>query len=57
MMILTDAADRSQIYVLDDDTEIEITVIEIEGAKSKVVICTSDEIEVIHKLWGGVANN
>jgi hypothetical protein len=53
----SDDADRSQVYVLGDGAEIEITVIELEGAKSKVVICTNNEVEVIHKLWGGVAKN
>ena len=50
MMILTGSADESQIYLLDDDSEIEITVIELEGRKSKVVICTDKEVEVTHKI-------
>jgi hypothetical protein len=38
MIVLTGSADETQIYVLEDDSEIEIKVIELEGAKSKSFI-------------------
>ena len=50
MIILTGSADETQIYVLEDGSEIEITVIELEGTKSKVVVCTGEELEVIHEF-------
>jgi sRNA-binding carbon storage regulator CsrA len=50
MMILTGSKDESQIYVLEDGSEIEITVIELEGNKAKVVICTGEHVSVIHKV-------
>jgi hypothetical protein len=50
MIILTGGADETQIFILKDGSEIVITAIELEGAKSKVLICTSKEVEVIHEF-------
>jgi hypothetical protein len=50
VVILTDSTDESQIYALEDGSEIEVTVIELDGAKSKVVICTDEVVEVILKF-------
>ena len=52
MMILTGSADESQIYVLHDDSEIEITIIEAEGNKAKVMVFTDKDVEVTHKIIG-----
>ena len=38
-MILTGSADEPEIYVLEDGLEIQITVIELEGTKPKIVVC------------------
>jgi len=49
-MLLTGSADEPISIVLDDDSEIEITVIELEGNKSKVIVCSEEHVSVIHKL-------
>jgi len=50
MMQLTGSEDESIIFVLEDGSEIEITVIELEGNKSKVLVCTDIEVSVIRRL-------
>lgn len=49
-MILTDVADKSQIYVLDDGSEVEIIIIEHEGSKAKVVVRNDEKISVTHTV-------
>lgn len=52
MMMLTGSADESIILALDDESEIEITIIELEGNKSKVVICANEAVSVVRKYLG-----
>jgi len=49
MVILEGSADRPIIIALDDNSEIEITIIELEGNKSKVIICAHEAVSVVHK--------
>ena len=37
MMILTGARDESQVYVMDDGSEIEVVVVKPEGEKIKIL--------------------
>ncbi|MFT5137850.1 MAG: sRNA-binding carbon storage regulator CsrA [Candidatus Azotimanducaceae bacterium] len=50
MLILTGRSDVTQLMILKDGSEIEITPFELEGAKSIVLIRASKEVEVIHEL-------
>jgi len=49
MVILEGRADRPIIVALDDDSEIEITIVELEGNKSQVIVCAHEAISVVHK--------
>jgi sRNA-binding carbon storage regulator CsrA len=55
MMMLTGIDDESTIFVLEDGSELEITIIELEGNKSKVVISSDEKVSVIHKLLANSA--
>jgi hypothetical protein len=50
MMILTGSQDESTIFVLEDDSEIEIVINELEGNRAEVVVCSGKRVEVIHEL-------
>jgi sRNA-binding carbon storage regulator CsrA len=49
MMMLTGSADESIIVALDDGSEIEVTIIELEGNKARVMICADEAVSVIRK--------
>jgi len=46
---MSSSADEPIIVWLEDGSEIEITVIEMEGNRAKVIVCADDEIEVIRE--------
>ncbi len=48
-MILTDSGDNSNVYRLKDGSEIEITIIELEGVSSKVVTNTDESIKAVRE--------
>jgi hypothetical protein len=50
MMILTGSADETQIYVLEDGSEIEVTINELEGNRAEVVVCSGEGVSLVHKL-------
>jgi hypothetical protein len=39
MMILTGSDDESTIFVLEDGSEIEVTINGLEGNRAEVVVC------------------
>jgi sRNA-binding carbon storage regulator CsrA len=49
MMILTGSCDESIVIALDDDSEIEITIIELEGNKAQVVICADQAVSIVRQ--------
>jgi sRNA-binding carbon storage regulator CsrA len=51
MMILTGSRDESIIVVLSDDSEIEITITELEGNRSKIVIFADEGVSVVRELY------
>lgn len=40
----------TQIYVLDDGSEIEITIVELEGTKAKEINCTRQAASIVEEL-------
>jgi len=47
MMMLTGSADEPIICSLEDGSEIEITIVELEGRQSRVIICTDKRVEIV----------
>jgi hypothetical protein len=50
MMILTGSKDESTIFVLEDGSEIEVTINELEGNRADVVVCSGEGVSLVHKL-------
>jgi hypothetical protein len=50
MMILTGSQDESTIFVLEDDSEIEIVINEFEGNRAEVIVCAGEGVSLVHKL-------
>lgn len=49
MMLLEASADGSIIFSLDDESEIEIIIIESNDGKVKVVVRANDTIELVRE--------
>jgi len=47
MMLLTNASDESIIVSLEDDSEIEITVMEMKGSHARVIISADQAVEIV----------
>lgn len=48
MMILTGARNESTIFVLEDGSEIAVTIIEPEQGKTEVLVTTEGDVSVVH---------
>lgn len=49
MIVLTDSRDDSIIVALEDDSEIEITIVELEGNTARVVVCANEAVVVVRE--------
>lgn len=49
MMVLEASGDGTIVVALDDDSEIEITIIELEGNKAQVVISADQAVSIVRK--------
>ena len=47
MMLLTNINDDSIIVSLADESEIETRILELEGRKTKVIICADTPVEIV----------
>jgi len=47
MMMLTGSGDESIICSLKDGSEVEITIVEFEGRKVKVIVCVDQAVEIV----------
>lgn len=50
MLILEANGDGRIIVALSDNSEIEITITELEGSKSNVVVCASNKVSIVRKI-------
>ncbi len=50
MIALAETDDDSQVYVLEDGSEIEVTIIELEGIKAKEVKCVDQAESIVKEL-------
>ena len=48
-LLLKGSANEPIFVSSEDDSEIEITIIELEGNKSRVIICANQAVSVVRK--------
>ena len=49
MYLMSGSANEPIVVWLEDGREIEITIVELEGSKVKILVCADEQIELIRK--------
>jgi len=49
MIVLQGSADAPIIIALDDDSEIEITIVEVEGNRPQIIICADEAVSILRR--------